>query len=196
MNISKLVSTVILATVIFSIYLFGLIFWLYSSSNDKTLVLLKESLSTTSSFFGGTATLIAAYIATKLFNDWREQEHVRFIRQLAYDNAKDVANLMMLMLDFDKTDLSYLTKLKTMHCLITVNLNILDKNLNNPEFSIVKDNFSIFFSDFLDVVKNNLHDDSLRKSLTGDVVKSFSAEYDCISKFTVMSNIPNVKKFS
>lgn len=63
MNISKMASTVILATTFSTILLFAFLFYLYED--------LKDALSDTASFFGGIATLVAAYIATQLFNDWR-----------------------------------------------------------------------------------------------------------------------------
>lgn len=85
MKISKFVSTIILTTVFSSIYLFGFIFWLYVNANDKTLELLKESLSTTSSFFGGITTLVAAYIAANLFNDWKIQHNKTVEKEIAWD---------------------------------------------------------------------------------------------------------------
>lgn len=67
MNISKLASTVILATAFATLFVFAFLFYLYGD--------LKDALSDTASFFGGIATLVAAYIATQLFNDWREQHN-------------------------------------------------------------------------------------------------------------------------
>lgn len=66
-NISKLASTVILATSFAIVLLFAFLFYLYGD--------FKDALSDTASFFGGIATLVAAYIATQLFNDWREQHN-------------------------------------------------------------------------------------------------------------------------
>lgn len=63
MNISKMASTVILATAFVTIFIFAFLFYLYED--------LKDALSDTASFFGGIATLVAAYIATQLFNDWK-----------------------------------------------------------------------------------------------------------------------------
>jgi len=66
---------VILIASFATIYLFGLIFYIYVNADSKTLATLKDSLSTTSGFFSGIATLVAAYIASKLFNDWKEEKN-------------------------------------------------------------------------------------------------------------------------
>ena len=67
MSISKLASAVILATSFATIFLFAFIFYLYGGERSA----LEDALSMTASFFGGIATLVAAYVATQLFNDWR-----------------------------------------------------------------------------------------------------------------------------
>lgn len=71
MNISKLASTVILTTSIATFFLFGFIFYLYGGDTKA----IEKALSTTSGFFGGIATLVTAYIATQLFNDWRLEKN-------------------------------------------------------------------------------------------------------------------------
>lgn len=75
MKFCHLISTIFLATTFACIFLFAGIFGFYSSADSKTLILLKDSLSTASGFFGGITTLIAAYIASKLFNDWRDEKN-------------------------------------------------------------------------------------------------------------------------
>ncbi len=71
MSISKLASTVILATSFATIFLFAFIFYLYGGERS----VLEDALSMTASFFGGIATLVAAYLATQLFNDWRVEKN-------------------------------------------------------------------------------------------------------------------------
>lgn len=61
------------------------IFYLFGGKDGA----LKEVLSMTASFFGGIATLVAAYIATQLFNDWKDQEKYRITSSLALDCLKD-----------------------------------------------------------------------------------------------------------
>ncbi|MFN4105715.1 MULTISPECIES: hypothetical protein [Acinetobacter] len=75
MKISRLASTIFLAATISTIYLFGLIFYTLNNIDGNKISILKDSISLTSNFFGGIAALIAAYIATQLFNDWREQHN-------------------------------------------------------------------------------------------------------------------------
>lgn len=79
MKIPIHISTIFFISTIASIFLFALIFWFYSNANDQTLILLKDALSTTSGYFGGITTLIAAYIASKLFNDWKTQHNQQVI---------------------------------------------------------------------------------------------------------------------
>ena len=85
MNISKMAPTVILATAFATIFLFAFLFYLYGD--------LKDALSDTASFFGGIATLVAAYVATQLFNDWKkEAKYTRNTQVLNefWDNYIDV----------------------------------------------------------------------------------------------------------
>lgn len=72
MNISKMASTVILATTLATIFLFVIIFYLYGGGSDA----LKDALSMTASFFGGITTLAAAYIAYYLYDDWRKPHNL------------------------------------------------------------------------------------------------------------------------
>ena len=81
MKVSKHISTIFLVSSFSCILLFGLIFWIYSNSDIKTLSLLKEALSTTSGFFGGISTLVAAYVASQLFNDWRVEKKYELIKE-------------------------------------------------------------------------------------------------------------------
>jgi hypothetical protein len=85
MSFTKTVSTVILISSIATIFLFALIFWLYTNADSQSLTSLKEALSTTSGFFGGIATLIAAYIASKLFNDWKKQTKYELKKEIITD---------------------------------------------------------------------------------------------------------------
>ncbi len=50
---------------------------------------LKDALSITASFFGGFATLFAAYIASKLFNDWREQHNKQVLNIIGLKNVEN-----------------------------------------------------------------------------------------------------------
>lgn len=90
MKFSHLISTIFLTTAFGCILLFAVIFWFYSNADSKTLILLKDSLSAASGFFGGITTLIAAYIASRLFNDWKEQHN----KQVLATEAKETFKLI------------------------------------------------------------------------------------------------------
>lgn len=97
MSFTKIVSTVILVSSIATIFLFALIFWLYTNADTQGLILLKESLSTTSGFFGGITTLIAAYIASKLYNDWRIQHNANIELTYISEILTSLRNNLILM---------------------------------------------------------------------------------------------------
>ncbi|MNY93304.1 hypothetical protein D3C78_97140 [compost metagenome] len=104
MKISKLASTIFLATSICTIFLFALIFYILLNADPKTTTVLKESLTLTSSFFGGISTLVAAFIATQLFNDWKE-EKIFLILKDNVDLANKIIDEMQDDLDvFSKTN--------------------------------------------------------------------------------------------
>ena len=95
MNISKMASTVILATAFTTIFLFAFLFYLYGD--------LKDALSDAASFFGGIATLVAAYIATQLFNDWREQHNKTILANEAKAVFKKLSNSFLLLATHQQT---------------------------------------------------------------------------------------------
>lgn len=89
MNISKLASTVILATAFSTIFLFAIIFYLYGGEYS----VVEDALSMTANFFGGIATLVAAYIATRIFNDWRDENKAVFIQKFYHDLRAETFSL-------------------------------------------------------------------------------------------------------
>lgn len=99
MSISKLASTVILATSFATIFLFAFIFYLYGGERS----VLEDALSMTASFFGGIATLVAAYIATQLFNDWREQHNKTILANEAKAVFKKLSNSFLLLATYQQT---------------------------------------------------------------------------------------------
>lgn len=107
MNISKMASTVILTTTIATIFLFAIIFYLYGGEDAR----LKEAFLTTSGFFGGIATLVAAYIATQLFNDWRVEKQFEINQQYVISIKSKVAELR-----------SYISNQRTLFTMIKLEL--------------------------------------------------------------------------
>ncbi|ENV16440.1 hypothetical protein [Acinetobacter guillouiae] len=76
MTLKDSVQTAILVVATFSLLIFGASYYFVLIDPDSSNYPLKEALSITASFFGGFATLTAAYIASRLFNDWRlEKDH-------------------------------------------------------------------------------------------------------------------------
>lgn len=85
-SIKDKVQTVILLCFLIIFPIFALAFCFYSQTNLGFSEVLDKSFSVSIGFFGGAATLTASYIATLLFNDWREQHNknidVAFINQI------------------------------------------------------------------------------------------------------------------
>ncbi len=116
-EINKLASTIILGTSFSTIFLFGLIFYMYFDPKSGYTSALKESLSITASFFGGITTLVAAYIATRLFNRWQDQHNKQvnsdFIMKF-YDNLFDMKSEAISVVGFliDYANLNFDRKIK------------------------------------------------------------------------------------
>ncbi|WP_147387782.1 hypothetical protein [Acinetobacter sp. WCHAc010052] len=67
-------QTSVLLMGIFTLLVFGASYYFVLSDSTPTEQPLKDTLSITASFFGGFTTLTAAYIASRLFNDWKDQQ--------------------------------------------------------------------------------------------------------------------------
>lgn len=89
MTIKDLAQTSFLVCSVITILVFGFIYYLMMNESISSVALIKDSITLTASFFGGITTLVAAYIATLLFNDWKDQEkykiHLKFIECVAND---------------------------------------------------------------------------------------------------------------
>lgn len=85
-NIKDRVQTAILLCFLIIFPMFALAFNFYSQTNLGFSEVLDKSFSVLIGVFGGAATLTAAYIASLLFNDWKEQHNknidVAFINQI------------------------------------------------------------------------------------------------------------------
>lgn len=95
----------------------------------------KDSLSITGSFFGGIATLAAAYIATLLFNDWKEpyyQEKLDECIENIYKVSSDLLNYHTS---------TYLKKIGNINCLISEK-SVLISNNNQIEINKFYDEIS------------------------------------------------------
>ncbi|WP_278395547.1 hypothetical protein [Acinetobacter venetianus] len=97
-KINKMVSTIILGTSFSTILLFGLIFYMYYDQKAGYILALRDSFSITASFFGGIATLVAAFIASQLFNDWKvEQIYLKKIKLINHviDTSYNLINSLL-----------------------------------------------------------------------------------------------------
>lgn len=77
------IATLAVATATVMATTFILFFYLDSATG------IKDAWSTIAGFFGGFATLTAAYIASKLFNDWRHQHNI----EIRTDSSKEILKL-------------------------------------------------------------------------------------------------------
>ncbi|CAA0187961.1 hypothetical protein [Acinetobacter baumannii] len=97
MTIKDIAQTSFLVCGVITIFLFGFIYYLMMNESVSSIALIKDSINLTASFFGGIATLVAAYIATLLFNDWKDQEkykiHLKFIECVANDSLVLITEL-------------------------------------------------------------------------------------------------------
>lgn len=189
MNISKMASTVILATIFAVVFLFALIFYLYSSISGISLNNLKDALSMTASFFGGIATLVAAYVAAKLFNDWKEQERMVFIRNTFHETSNLLNQLMLSMQQFPKINLP---EIRVLQSRVTTNLGFLHRQIKDGDMKSVRDNFGIFIDDFYDILIDNadgvLTPDQTKKEINENL-KSFKSEYAYVAELIDIDNV-------
>ncbi|TNL51187.1 hypothetical protein EYB59_08680 [Acinetobacter bereziniae] len=72
MKTDNLIQNIVAFAILVTLFLIGFTWIIFDFSKSPTS--LKDSLTIVSTLFGGVATLTAAYIASKLFNDWTEQE--------------------------------------------------------------------------------------------------------------------------
>ena len=196
MNISKIASTVILATSFAVVFLFAFIFYLYSSISGISLNNLKDALSMTASFFGGIATLVAAYVAAKLFNDWKEQERMVFIRNTAYDSSNLMVQIIQLMQQYPQNNIS---EIKVLHSQITTNLSFLHRQIQSNDIKIIKKNFSTFVRQFFDILlleHDNLPIKPDVKLLISDHIKQFQPELNYIMDLVDINKVHEKTKKS
>jgi len=167
LKISKLASTVILTASLATIYLFGLIFYVYTNADSKTLATLKDSLSTTSGFFGGIATLVAAYIASKLFNRWEDQHNKQvnsdFIMKL-YDCLFEMRQLSTSSVGFIRNYLTkenksnYVQQLRENNQRLCYLIDYSALKLSDVAYVITEDDYENIFSKQITIITNKLYD--------------------------------------
>jgi len=158
---------VILIASFATIYLFGLIFYVYTNADSKTLATLKDSLSTTSGFFGGIATLVAAYIASKLFNRWEDQHNKQvnsdFIMKL-YDCLFEMRQLSTSSVGFIRNYLTkenksnYVQQLRENNQRLCYLIDYSALKLSDVAYVITEDDYENIFSKQITIITNKLYD--------------------------------------
>ncbi|MRT38797.1 hypothetical protein GJV03_16635 [Acinetobacter sp. RIT698] len=96
MTLKDSVQTAILVVGFFSLLVFGATYYFVLIDPDSSSYPLKESLSITASFFGGFSTLVAAYIATHLYEDWRVSQTAINRAELAKNTQLSLYSLVCL----------------------------------------------------------------------------------------------------
>lgn len=71
--ISKAVKKGLSIAIASSLIIFGFVFTLMVKDDLFSVVRFEKALNTTGSYFGGVATLVAAYIASMIYVDWKKQ---------------------------------------------------------------------------------------------------------------------------
>lgn len=118
-----------------------IIFDFQKSSNS-----LKDTWTIITSLFSGITTLLAAYIATLLFNDWKEQHNKQILAFEAKKLHLDLSEFMKVIAEFETTklniDFNY------------VNLSNIHKQFHNLYGA--HSNITIPLLDFMDLSKQNI----------------------------------------
>lgn len=74
MKLKNIIENILAISFVTLLFIFALT-WIIFNFNDSTSA-LKDSWTTIGSFFGGVATLVAAYIAYNLYDDWRQPHNL------------------------------------------------------------------------------------------------------------------------
>ena len=81
-----------------TLFIFAFTWIIFDFQNSANA--LKDTWSIVSSLFGGIATLIAAYIASLYFNDWKEQHNKEVRNKFSIQIYESYITLTNLILDF------------------------------------------------------------------------------------------------
>lgn len=140
-SLANSVETSILVVGIFTLLVFGGSYYFVLSDANLSTQPLKDALSITASFFGGFATLTAAYIASRLFNDWREQHNKNIDSQLCLKAFDFIQNA--------EISLTEIRRFMTHYILSnSKQIFISEFNENIEKLEKIADDTSIVFSNF------------------------------------------------
>lgn len=91
-NIQKTIANTLAITAIAMLFFFALIFILFNFLKVETPI--KDAWETLGGYFGGITTLVTAYIATQLFNDWRVVKQYEIILNYVLIIKKQIQELI------------------------------------------------------------------------------------------------------
>lgn len=101
MSLKDTIQTAFLIVGFFTLLVFGASYYFMFLDTTPTRQPLKDSLSITASFFGGFATLTAAFIASRLFNDWRDIHAANYLTSTCKSLAETTGEIYSLLLKLD-----------------------------------------------------------------------------------------------
>lgn len=185
-KINPLALSVVGGVSIFAVtyILFWVLFLCLDSPNAA-----REAINVLGSYFGGAATLWAAFIAAYLFNDWRVQEKTVFIRNVAYETSNLVLTLFNIMQGYIGEKENLLNQIMPIQSQITLKLAILNKQIKDNQMHLVNDNFRGFMFDYIEAINLYQHDRQALKGQVSILIKSYGGE---LSYLTELANLDNV----
>lgn len=86
MKINNLIGNIAAISFVSLLFVFALTWIIFDFNGSSSS--LKDTWSIVGSIFGGITTLAAAYIASRLFNDWKEQHNKQVLASEAKENFK------------------------------------------------------------------------------------------------------------
>lgn len=186
MDIKSLVSNVIAICILILLFLLAFT-WIFFDFY-KTSSSLKDSLSIVGSLFGGIATLAAAYIASKLFNDWKEQHNKNIEAQLCMKAFDYIQGFEFELIDIERFTINYLIssdKRKLM--------KKFDENLER--LNVIADKSSIVLSDLGFFIPTKEYDKKFKPQfdIIIDQLQQYISTYD--SAFRAFDHNQNHEKY-
>lgn len=95
LSLAGAVQTSILVVGFLSLIVFGGSYYFVLSDVDPSKQPLKDALSIAASFFGGFATLTAAYIASKMFNDWKDEHNKSVDKEIVFGVISNLNSFLL-----------------------------------------------------------------------------------------------------
>ncbi|WP_288497396.1 hypothetical protein [uncultured Acinetobacter sp.] len=219
MTLKDSVQTAILIVGFFSLLVFGASYYFVLIDPDSSSYPLKESLSITASFFGGFATLTAAYIASRLFNDWKDQTRFEINKeivsqiiqtsakiyyslnrfQVSVAHTKDAENALVLthhLINIENyqcyNDISKLYEYVDTNCVLNSNTEIKDK-LGELKYYLM--NLESLIKNYWLHIYKPYYDKAISEDLNHKVFEIYERQYKFGEEVKYRSDINNIINF-